>query len=55
MVGEDEEGPKLPDFAGIQGGRRGYTGRYSGFWLDSLHGDDAVDDAERQDASAWRR
>jgi hypothetical protein len=46
--------PRWPDFAGVQGGRRGLAGRCSCPWLDSLNRDDADDDAELHDASAWR-
>jgi hypothetical protein len=55
MPREAGGGPERPDFAGIPRGRRGCAGRCSRSWLDSLNGDDAVEYAELQDASAWRR
>jgi hypothetical protein len=54
MLREAGGGSEWPDFASIQGGRRGCAGRCSRSWLDSLNGDDAFDYAELQDASAWR-
>jgi hypothetical protein len=55
VLGEVGGGPERPDFASIQGGRRGYAGRCSQFWLDSLNADDADDVAKLLDAFAWRR
>jgi hypothetical protein len=54
VLGKTGEGPKLPDFAGVQGGRRGLAGRCSCPWLNSLNGDDVDNDADLQDALAWR-
>jgi hypothetical protein len=55
VLGEAEGGPDRLDFAGDRRGRSRRGRCCSRSWLDSLNGDDAVDDADVQDASAWRR
>jgi hypothetical protein len=55
VLGEDGGGPERSDFAGELGDVEDEFIASIASRLDSLNRDDADDDADLQDASAWRR